>query len=127
MMCSIPAANWVLALHDAKDEIETMICIKLGCAGIAAFQSRVAEPFYSLLKEKLLYQDIVSNFSIFYPPKWPNPQQEDEYGEGSIKPLTQRYRRELSAKMIVGDEFVMPAILSSSSSDVLTEWKTFRR
>ena len=34
----LPATNWVLALHDAKDVIETTIVIKFGCADIAAFR-----------------------------------------------------------------------------------------
>ena len=49
----LPAANWMLALYDAKGEIETTIGIKFSCADVAAFQSRVAEPFYSSLKENI--------------------------------------------------------------------------
>ena len=66
MMCSIPAANLVLALHDAKDEIETMIGIKSGCAGIAAFQSRVAEPFY---RKIALVLKILCPASAFFIPQ----------------------------------------------------------
>ena len=46
------------------------------------------------------------------------------YGEDQVKVLLEHYRSELPAETVVGDEFLMPAVITSSS-DLPTEWKTF--
>ena len=123
----LPAANWVLQLQDIKDEIETTIGIKFNYLDIKNFQSRVAKPFLILLKENIQNrfnsQDLVSSFSIFDPKKMPNPPK-DKYGDDKIKAPIQHYGKELQGETIVGDEYVRPAFVSS---DLPTEWKTFRR
>ena len=45
------------------------------------------------------------------------------YDDESIKTLLQHYGKELSAESVVGNEFVVPALISSDSP---TEWKTSR-
>ena len=53
----------------------------------------------------------------------PNPPK-DTYGDDKIKALIQNYGKELQGETIVGDEYARPAFVSS---DLSTEWKTFRR
>ena len=53
----------------------------------------------------------------------PNPPKET-YGADKIKAFIQHYGKELQGETIVGDEYARPAFVSS---DLPTEWKTFRR
>ena len=48
------------------------------------------------------------------------------YGEDQVKVLLEHYGSEIPAETVVGDEFLMPAVITSSS-DLPTELKTFRR
>ena len=48
------------------------------------------------------------------------------YGEDQVKVLLEHYGSELPAETVVGGEFLKPAVITSSS-ELLTEWKTFRR
>ena len=48
------------------------------------------------------------------------------YGEDQVKVLLEDYGSELPAETVVGDEFLLAAVITSSS-DQPTEWKTFRR
>ena len=53
------------------DEIESTIGFKFTTEDATNFQSRVAKPFFTLLKENIQNrfssQDIVYSFSVFYP------------------------------------------------------------
>ena len=71
-------------------------------------------------------QDVVFCFSIFDPKKTPNSLKNCTYGEDQVKVLLDHYGSELPAETVVGDEFLMPAVITSSS-DLPTEWKTFQR
>ena len=66
----------------------------------------------------------VSAFLI--PKKTTNSLENCTYGEDQVKVLLEHYRSELPAETVVGDEFLMLAVITSSS-DLPTEWKTFRR
>ena len=48
------------------------------------------------------------------------------HGEDQVKVLFEHYGSELPAETVVGDEFLIPAVITLSS-DLLTEWQTFRR
>ena len=65
----LPAANWVLKLMDAREEIERATGIKVTSANIASFQERVAKHFITDLKNNIVCrftsQDVVSSFSFF--------------------------------------------------------------
>ena len=126
----LPAANWVLDLLDVKEEMGTTVGINFNSEDIASFQRRVTEPFHTKLKENIqnrfISQDVVSCFSIFDPKKTPNPSENCSYGERQVKVLLEHYGSELPAETVAGDEFLMPAVITSSS-DLATEWKTFRR
>ena len=71
----LPAANWVLKLMDAREEIERATGVKVNLADIVSFQERVAKYFITDLKNsivcRLTSQDVVSSFSIFNPEKMP--------------------------------------------------------
>ena len=66
-----PAANWLLELLEGMDEMESTIGIMFTTEDITAFQSRVAKPFFTVLKENVQNRfsshDVVSTFSIFEP------------------------------------------------------------
>ena len=125
-----PAAKWVLDLQKAKEEMDITVGINFNSDDVASFQSRVTEPFYTKLKENIancfVSQDVVSCFSIFDPKKTPNSLVNCTYGEDHVKVLLEHYGSKLPAETVVWDEFLMPADLTSSS-DLPTEWKTFRR
>ena len=125
-----PAAKWVLDLQEVKEEMNITVGINFNSDDVASFQSRVTEPFYNKLKENIanrfISQDVVSCFSIFDPKKTPNSLENCTYGEDQFKVLLEHYGSELPAETVVGGEFPMPAVITSSS-DLLTEWKTFRR
>ena len=71
-----PAAKWVLDLQEVKEEMDITVGINFNSDGVASFQSRITEPFYTKLKENIanryVSQDVVSCFSIFDPKKTPN-------------------------------------------------------
>ena len=124
-----PAAKWVLDLQEVKEEMDITVGINFNSDDVASFQSRVTEPFYTKLKENIanrfVSQDVVSCFSIFDPKKTPNSLENCTYGEDQVKVLLEHYGSELPAETVVGDEFLLPAVITSSS-DLPTEWKTFR-
>ena len=125
-----PAAKWVLDLQEVKEEMDITVGINFNSVDVASIQSRITEPFYTKLKENIanrfVSQDVVSCFSIFDPKETPNSLENCTYGEDQVKVLLERYGSELPAETVVGDEFLMPAVVTSSS-DLPTEWKTFRR
>ena len=124
-----PAAKWVLDLQEVKEEMDITVGINFNSDDMASFQSRVTEPFYTKLKENIancfISQDVVSCFSIFDSKKTPNSLENCTYGEDQVKLLLEHYGSELPAETVVGDEFLMTAVITSSS-DLLTKWKTFR-
>ena len=125
-----PAAKCVLDLEEVKEEMDITVCFNFNSDDVASFQSRLTEPFYTKLKESIanrfVSQDVVSCFSIFDPKKSPNSLENCTYGEDQVKVLLEYYGSALPAKKVVGDEFLMSAVITSSS-DLPTEWKTFRR
>ena len=124
-----PAAKWVLDLQEVKEELDITVGINFNSDDVASFQSRITEPFYTKLKENIANRFVsqdVSCFSIFDPKKTPNSLENCTYGEDQVKVLLEHYGSELPAETVVGDEFLMPAVITSSS-DLPTEWKTFRR
>ena len=124
-----PAAKWVLDLQEVKEEMNITVGINFNSDDVASFQSRVTEPFYTKLKENIanrfVSQDVVSCFSIFDPKKTPNSL-ENYVWRRPIKVFLEHNGSELPAETVVGGEFLMPAVITSSS-DLPTEWKTFRR
>ena len=90
----------------------------------------MAKPFVTDLKgnisRRFSSQDIVASFSIFDPSKLPQNHSPDlsSYGEEFLGVLEDHYGKELAAKSIEGEEFIVPALVSP---DIHTEWMTFRR
>ena len=65
-------------------------------------------------------------FSIFDPSKMPQRDSPDlsSYGDQFLDTLKEHYGKDLPAESMLGEEFVKSALVSS---DVDTEWKTYRR
>ena len=126
----LPTANWVLELMDAREEIESATGVKVTSANIASFQEEVAEHFITDLKNNIVCrftsQDVVSSFSIFYPEKMPPLGTTDLscYGEDCIDTVLKHYGKDLTAKSVLAEESIKPALVSS---DITSEWKTYRR
>ena len=125
----LPAANWVLELLDAAEELEKTTDIKINSENISLFQDKVGKQFISLVKENISScfsssGDIVSAFSIFDPKKVP-PSSDllSTYGNDLVETLIQHYAKDFPAMTLEGKEFLKPAIISS---ELCTEWKTFR-
>ena len=73
-----PAANWVLALLEDGDDLETATEIKITQQDIASFQDDIGKPFVALVKENIASRfssskDIITSFGIFDPMKVPDP------------------------------------------------------
>ena len=117
-------------MQEVKEEMDITAGINFNSDDVASFQSQVTEPFYTKLKENIanrfVSQDVVSSFSSFDPKRTPNSLENCLYGEDQVKVLLEHYGSELPAETVVGDGFLMPAV-NTSSSDLPTEWKTFRR
>ena len=124
----LPAANWVLELLDARDELQATTIIN--SESITSFQENVAKPFVTDLKgnisRRFSSQNIVASFSVFDPSKLLQNDSPDlsSYGEEFLGVLEDHHGKELAAESIEGEEFIVPALVSP---DIRTEWMTFRR
>ena len=122
----LPAANWVLELLDAKDDLEAATDVEITTAIITSFQERVAKPLVMMLKanisSRFVSQDVVSSFSIFDPEKVPAADSSDllHYGEDSVDLLFAHYGADQPANTVDGVEYTKKALISP---DI---WKTFR-
>ena len=116
-------------IYEESHEPEALGISKILSKPSTLFAIYLPEPFYTKLKENIanrfISQDVVSCFSIFDPKKTPNSLGNCVFGEDQVKVL-EHYGSELPVEIVVGDEFLMPAVITSSS-DLTTEWKTFRR
>ena len=114
-----PATKWVLDLQEVKEEMDITVGMKFNSGDVASFHSQVTEPFYIQLKENIqnrfISQDVVSCFSIFVPKKTLTFSENCTHGEDQVKVLLLHYGSELPAETVVGDEFLMPAVIASSS------------
>ena len=92
----------------------------------------MGKPFIRLIKDNISSRfrssskDVLSTFSIFDPKKVPSlsTHQLPLYGDSSIQTLIGQFGRDLPAKSLEGTEFEKAAIVSS---DLSTEWKTYRQ
>ena len=126
----LPAANWVLELMDAREEIKRATGVIVTSANIASFQERVAKLFITDLKNNIVCrftsQDVVSSFSIFDPEKMPSLGTTDLscYGEDCIDTILKHYGKDLTAKSVLAEGSVKSALVSS---DITSEWKMYHR
>ena len=99
----LPAANWVLGLLDACDELQATTKIKINSESITSFQENVAKPFVTDLKgnisRRFSSQDIVASFSIFDPSKLPQNDSPDlsSYGKEFLGVLEDHYRAQYNS------------------------------
>ena len=120
----------MLKLLDVREEIERAIGLQVTSATIASFQDAVAKPFINDLKNNITSrfksQDGVSSFSIFDPSKMPPLGSPEliKYGEKYIDTMLHHYGKDIPAKSLLGEEITKRALIST---DITTEWKTFRK
>ena len=115
-----PAANWVLALLEDGDNLETATEIRITQQDIASFQDDIGKPFVALVKENIASRfssskDIITSFSIFYPVKVPDPTSVEltSYGDNSISTLLDHYGKDLQGMTVEGIEFEKSSIIST--------------
>ena len=90
------------------------------------------KPFIRLIKDNISSRfrssskDVLSAFNIFDPKKVPSLSTHELplYRDSSIQTLIGQFWRDLLAKPLEGTEFEKAAIVSS---DLSTEWKTYRQ
>ena len=116
---TLPAANWLWELMDAKDEVEEATNIEITTESITTFQEQVAKPLVTMLKANIssqfVSQDIVSLFSIFDPKKVPAAGSSDllAYGEESVDLMLAHYGVVQPPETVDGDEYTKEALMSS--------------
>ena len=91
------------------------------------FSKKSGKPFYQTRSSRFRSssKDVLSAFSIFDPKKMPSLSHElPLYGDSSIQTLIGQFGGNLPAKSLEGIEFEKAAIVSS---DLSTEWKTYRQ
>ena len=127
----LTSANWVQELLDEQENLEEAAGIKVTLADITTFQEKVTKPFIAHLKENVSSRfasssDIVSALSIFDPRKAPKVDSPDlpQYGEQAISILMAHYGAEKPAETLLGEPTNREAVISS---DITTEWKTYRQ
>ena len=127
----LPSANWVLELLEDCQNLEEVAGIKITLADITTFQDQVVKPFIAHLRENISSRfssssDIVSALSIFDPRKAPKKDAPDllQYGEQAITTLLAHYGVEKPAVTLLGEPTNKEAVITS---DIITEWKTYRQ
>ena len=129
----LPSANWVLELLDKREHLEEAAGIKVTLADVhvITFQEQAAKPFIAHLKENISSRftsssDIVSALSIFDPRKAPKVDSLDlpQYGEQAITTLLVHYGAEKPAETLLSEPTNREAVITS---DITTEWKTYRQ
>ena len=124
----LPAANWVLELLDEQEHLKETAGVTLTLADIQVFQEEAGKPFVAQLKENISSRfasssEIISSFSIFDPRKAPKDNL-SQYGEEEVQTLLSHYGAEKPAETLLGEQKTREGIISS---DIITEWKTFRQ
>ena len=127
----LPAANWVLELLDDADGLKDSIKVTITADKNLSFQNTVGKAFVADLKANITSQfssstAVVSALSIFDPRKVPKPDSVSlpTYGDDSVEKLIAHYGEDRDAETVNGEETVKRAMIST---EILTEWKTFRQ
>ena len=127
----LPGANWVLELLDNIDDLKTATKVTIDADKILSFQNTIAKPFVADLKANITSRfassnAVVSALSIFDPRKVPKQDSVSlpTYGEESVGKLIAHYGEDREAETVDGEETVKAAMIST---EIRTEWKTFRQ
>ena len=127
----LPGANWVLELLDNIDDLKTATKVTIDADKILSFQNTIAKPFVADLKANITSRfassnTVVSALSIFDPRKVPKQDSVSlpTYGEESVGKLIAHYGEDREAETVDGEETVKAAMIST---EIRTEWKTFRQ
>ena len=126
-----PSANWVLERLDECKHLEEAAGITVTQAAITTFQEEVAKPFITHIKENISSRfasssKIVSAFNVFDPRKAPNADSTDfpRYGQEAIGTLPTHYGVEKPTETMLRKLIIRDTVITS---DVTTEWKTYRQ
>ena len=124
-------ANWVLELLDNIDDLKTATKVTIDADKILSFENTIAKPFVADLKANITSRfassnAVVSALSIFDPRKVPKQDSVSlpTYGEESVGKLIADYGEDREAETVDGEETVKAAMIST---EIRTEWKTFRQ
>ena len=127
----LPGANWMLELLDNIDDLKTATKVTIDTDKILSFQNTIAKPFVADLKANITSRfassnAVVSALSIFDPRKVPKQDSVSlpTYGEESVGKLIAHYGEDREAETVDGEETVKAAMIST---EIRTEWKTFRQ
>ena len=127
----LPGANWVLELLDNIDDLKTATKVTIDADKILSFQNTIAKPLVADLKANITSRfassnAVVSALSIFDPRKVPKQDSVSlpTYGEESVGKLIAHYGEDREAETVDGEETVKAAMIST---EIRTEWKTFRQ
>ena len=127
----LPRANWVLELLDNIDDLKTATKVTIDADKILSFQNTIAKPFVADLKANITSRfassnAVVSALSIFDPRKVPKQDSVSlpTYGEESVGKLIAHYGEDREEETVDGEETVKAAMIST---EIRTEWKTFRQ
>ena len=121
----------MLELLDNIDDLKTATKVTFDADKILSFQNTIAKPFVADLKANITSRfassnAVVSALSIFDPRKVPKQDSVSlpTYGEESVGKLIAHYGEDREAEIVDGEETVKAAMIST---EIRTEWKTFRQ
>ena len=121
----------MLELLDNIDDLKTATKVTIDADKILSFQNTIAKPFVADLKANITSRfassnAVVSALSIFDPRKVPKQDSVSlpTYGEESVGKLIAHYGEDREAETVDGEETVKAAMIST---EIRTEWKTFRQ
>ena len=131
----LPSANqltgWVLELLDDCECLQEVAVINTTMDDITTFQDQATKPFIAQLKEKISSRftsssEVVSAMSIFDPRKAPKKDShaECQCGEEAIHTLLAHYSDKKPAMTLGGKPTYRESVITS---DIITEWKTYRQ
>ena len=121
----------MLELLDDADDMKDSTKVTITADKIFFFQNTVGKPFVADLKANITSRfssstAVVSALSIFDPRKVPKPDSVSlpTYGDDSVEKLIAHYGEDRYAETVDGEETVKRTMIST---EILTEWKTFRQ
>ena len=127
----LPGANWVLELLDNIDDLKYFTKVTIDADKILSFQNAIGKPFVADLKAIITSRfassnAVISALPIFDPRQVPKPDSISlpTYGDEYIEKLIDHYGEDKNAETMDGEDTVKSAMIST---EICTEWKTFRR
>ena len=121
----------MLELLDDCERLQEVAGIKITMDDITTFQDQATKSFIAQLKENISSRfasssEVVSAMSIFDPRKAPKKDShaECQYGKEAIRTLLTHYGDKKPAMTLGGEPTYRESVITS---DIITEWKTYRQ